>query len=175
MGCQFLLQGIFLTQGSNPCLLNWQADPSLLSYQESPVYHISYSKGHPGLVNSKPCCQWCKWKRNGSEKLSKKAVNWNKDGVKNLPKLWTVQISYPDWNLSGGKEGYSTGPPRLLEISLRTLSSLWSNSTFTKHTFANMFWNQIEVIVVGYWECPKYHWIVFFKIVNFMLSEFDLN
>ena len=26
MSSHFLLQGIFLTQGSNPCLLHWQAD-----------------------------------------------------------------------------------------------------------------------------------------------------
>ena len=26
VGCHFLPQGIFLTQGSNPCLLHWQAD-----------------------------------------------------------------------------------------------------------------------------------------------------
>ena len=26
VGCHFLLQGIFLTQGSNPHLLDWQAD-----------------------------------------------------------------------------------------------------------------------------------------------------
>ena len=26
MGCHFLLQGIFPTQGSNPCLLHWQVD-----------------------------------------------------------------------------------------------------------------------------------------------------
>ena len=26
MGCHFLLQGIFRTEGSNPCILNWQAD-----------------------------------------------------------------------------------------------------------------------------------------------------
>ena len=35
MGCHFLLQGIFLTQGSNPCLLNWQADSLSLSNQEA--------------------------------------------------------------------------------------------------------------------------------------------
>ena len=34
-GCHFLLQEIFLTQGSNPCLLHWQADSLLLSHQES--------------------------------------------------------------------------------------------------------------------------------------------
>ena len=26
IGCHFLLQGIFLSQGSNQCLLHWQAD-----------------------------------------------------------------------------------------------------------------------------------------------------
>ena len=30
MGCHFLLQGIFPTQGSNPSLLHWQADSLLL-------------------------------------------------------------------------------------------------------------------------------------------------
>ena len=35
VGCPFLLQGIFLTQGSNLCLLHWQVDPLLLSHQGS--------------------------------------------------------------------------------------------------------------------------------------------
>ena len=37
VGCHFLLQGIFPTQGSNPCLLSllhWQADALLLSHLE---------------------------------------------------------------------------------------------------------------------------------------------
>ena len=33
MGCHFLLQGIFLTQGSNLCLLHWQEDYLPLSHQ----------------------------------------------------------------------------------------------------------------------------------------------
>ena len=36
VGCHFLLQGIFQTQGSNPCLLHWQADSLPLSHQGSP-------------------------------------------------------------------------------------------------------------------------------------------
>ena len=36
LGCHFLLQGIFLTQESNPCLLHWQADSLPLSYREAP-------------------------------------------------------------------------------------------------------------------------------------------
>ena len=42
VGCHFLLQGIFLAQGSNPhllCLLHWQADFLPLSYQGSPKIH----------------------------------------------------------------------------------------------------------------------------------------
>ena len=35
VGCHFLLQGVFLTQGSNPCLPHWQADSLQLSYQAS--------------------------------------------------------------------------------------------------------------------------------------------
>lgn len=83
---------------------------------------LAYSKGHrwdsnPGLLNSKLCCQWRKWKRYGPVKLSKKAVNWNKNGVKKKKKKskalrWIVQISYPDWNSSGGKEVYSLNPPQ---------------------------------------------------------------
>ena len=37
VGCLFLLQGLFLTQGSNPCLLHWQAGSLPLSHQGSPV------------------------------------------------------------------------------------------------------------------------------------------
>ena len=36
MGCHFLLQGIFLTQGSNPHLLHWQVGSLLLSHQGTP-------------------------------------------------------------------------------------------------------------------------------------------
>ena len=39
VGCHFLLQGIFLTPGSNPhllCLLRWQADSLPLSHLGSP-------------------------------------------------------------------------------------------------------------------------------------------
>ena len=43
MGCHFLLQGIFLTQGSNPhllCLLHWQADSLPLVPLGKPMLHI---------------------------------------------------------------------------------------------------------------------------------------
>ena len=37
VGCHFLLQGIFPTQGLNPCLLQWQADSLPLSHLGSPL------------------------------------------------------------------------------------------------------------------------------------------
>ena len=36
MGCHFLLQGVFSTQGSNLCLLHCQADSLTLSHQGIP-------------------------------------------------------------------------------------------------------------------------------------------
>ena len=36
VGCHFLLQGIFPTQGLNPCLLHWQVDSLPLSHLGSP-------------------------------------------------------------------------------------------------------------------------------------------
>ena len=43
VGCYFLLQGIFQTQGPNLHLLHWQVDSLPLSHQQSPTfmaYHI---------------------------------------------------------------------------------------------------------------------------------------
>ena len=39
MGYHFLLQGIFLTQELNPCLLHWQADSLPLSQLGSPIIY----------------------------------------------------------------------------------------------------------------------------------------
>ena len=40
VGCCFLLQGIFPTQGWNLLLLHWQVDPLLLSHQRSPFFLV---------------------------------------------------------------------------------------------------------------------------------------
>ena len=37
VGCHFLLQGIFLSQGLNPSLLHWQVGSLSLSHQQSLV------------------------------------------------------------------------------------------------------------------------------------------
>ena len=43
VGCHFLLQGIFLTQGDSPYLLHWQVDSLPLSYLGSPAHlHIIF-------------------------------------------------------------------------------------------------------------------------------------
>ena len=43
VGCHFLLQGIFPTQGLNPRLLYWQADSIPLSHQGSPMDTVTNS------------------------------------------------------------------------------------------------------------------------------------
>ena len=47
MGCHFLLQGIFPTQGSNPHLLHWQADSFTTEPPGKPggcIYTMAISK-----------------------------------------------------------------------------------------------------------------------------------
>ena len=49
VGCHFLLQGIFPTQGLNPRLLNWQADSLPLSHPGCPEFfkctkYLGYNK-----------------------------------------------------------------------------------------------------------------------------------
>ena len=59
VGCHALLQGILPTQGSNPCLLHWQADSLPVSYQGSPRLKILISGCvspdlSPGLSETNP-------------------------------------------------------------------------------------------------------------------------
>ena len=51
VGCHFLLQGIFLTQESNPRLLRWQVDSLALSHQGNPNNRSSFHLwcAHPVL------------------------------------------------------------------------------------------------------------------------------
>ena len=55
MGCHFLLQGIFPTQGLNPYLLHWQADSLPLSHPRSPL-----KNGRHVFFNflAEPCVMW---------------------------------------------------------------------------------------------------------------------
>ena len=48
VGCRALFQRIFQTQGSNPCLLHWQADSLPLSHQGSPgiYFFTSHALGN---------------------------------------------------------------------------------------------------------------------------------
>ena len=57
VGCHFLCQGTFPTQGSNPCLLSWQAGSLPLSHQGNPFFS-------PGQYFSGCCCE--KWPQGDS-------------------------------------------------------------------------------------------------------------
>ena len=59
MGCDFLLQGVFLTQGSNPCLLHllhWQADSLPLSHLGNHV--LDYTRELSRSVVSDSATPW---------------------------------------------------------------------------------------------------------------------
>ena len=43
VGCHFPLQGIFLTQGLNPCLLHWHMNSLPLSHQGRPYQHVYHA------------------------------------------------------------------------------------------------------------------------------------
>ena len=64
VGCHFLLQGIFPTQGSNLPLLHWQADSLLLSHQGSPRKDIYLPKvtqltgDRAGVLPTVACGRW---------------------------------------------------------------------------------------------------------------------
>ena len=55
-GCHFLLQGIFLTQESNPCLLNWQVDSTYFRSVEFSCSVMSNSLQPHGRQNARPPC-----------------------------------------------------------------------------------------------------------------------
>ena len=59
VGCHFLLQGIFLTQGANPHLLHWKVDSLPLSHQGSPKY-ITYIMP---FNSSNSLIRWRSWER----------------------------------------------------------------------------------------------------------------
>ena len=52
VGCRFLLQGIFPTQGSNPHLLHWQADSLSQRHLENPKYLETKSVGRGWQIYS---------------------------------------------------------------------------------------------------------------------------
>ena len=90
VGCHFLLQGIFLTQGSNPRLLRllyWQGSSLPLRHQGNPLRtFISFLSV---FLNSSP---WCMWNNNNfvlflkyENVLSTESLSW-KLRMKTLPK-----------------------------------------------------------------------------------------
>ena len=52
--CHLLLQGIFLDQRWNSCLLHWQAGFLPLSHQGSPTYLYTFIQTHRSYNNSEP-------------------------------------------------------------------------------------------------------------------------
>ena len=84
VGCHFLLQGIFLTQGLNPCLLHllhWQENSSPLSHLGSPT--LKYKGRHlmvEKVLRIKP------WGYKTKQNIAKQTYKY----TRGIP--WTVQM-----------------------------------------------------------------------------------
>ena len=100
VGCHFLLQGIFPTQGSNSHLLHWQADSLLLCHLRSPwdtlIYVPSSQSALSGerlekIDQGKPCGGTCKCK--GGQR--------RKAGVRSGSVVWAKGDTQPALSLRG--------------------------------------------------------------------------
>ena len=99
VGCHFLLQRIFPTEGLNSCLLHWQVDSLQLSHLGSPAQHsmlfyylqlpVSRPKGHQC-----PNCN-CHSSLPGPEKLHPHCL-----GPVSHPRCWIGVITWPDTEMA---------------------------------------------------------------------------
>ena len=85
VGCHFLLQGIFLTQGSNLCLLHWQVDSLPLSHQGRPRSSL--------VVQSLSCLTLCNPMDHSMPALLSFSIS------QNLLKLMNLEMVMPSTNL----------------------------------------------------------------------------
>lgn len=77
------------------------------------------------------------------------------------------------WNIQNGKPIQTEN---ILVADMGWKRGMWNNCLLYRVFFGviKMFWNSIE-LVVQHCECTEYHWIIPFKIVNFMLCEFNFK
>ena len=59
MGCHFFLQGIFAIQGSNLCLLHWQADSLPLRHLGRPIHTHTHTHTHTYAKSLQLCPTLC--------------------------------------------------------------------------------------------------------------------
>ena len=93
VGCHFLLQGIFPTLGSNPCLLHWQANSLPVNLQRSPaISHQVYAS--QTCNKTEPITRMVIIKRARQQQILERT---QKNG--NPQRLLTgIQIFQPLWN-----------------------------------------------------------------------------
>ena len=89
VGYHFLLQGIFLTQGSNQCLLYWQVDSLPLSHQGSPVLYFK-TKQKAGWPSQTHICTSPQWHAPLADKSSRAIMK-----KPNCPETFTRSSCHP--------------------------------------------------------------------------------
>ena len=120
VGCRFLLQDIFLTQGSNLCLLCWQED--LLEKGQLPTQLFM---GFPGGSDSKePTCQCRRCKKHGFNPWIRK-VPWRRKWQSTplfLPGKYHGQRS-----LAGYSPGVTQNRTQLKRLSMHAQEQVYKN------------------------------------------------
>ena len=107
MGCHFLLQGIFPTQGSNLHLLHWQGKSLLQSHQGNPNAKFMYERQNLGWGEVSVCVSFF-WLV-GYE--IRRCYSWNLVLSLKLPSSWSY-VSQPcvtQWSY----DPCHVGPPKM--------------------------------------------------------------
>ena len=141
VGCYFILQGIFPTQGLNPRLLHWQADSlpqaptGKRKWQPSPVFLPGESREQRSLVG------YCPWDRTVGHGWSDLACMYA------LEKEMATHSSVLAWRIPGTEE--PGGLPSMGSQSQTQLKRLSSSSTNWEAPLTLYF----IVIYSTYWAC----------------------
>ena len=96
MGCHFLFQGIFFTQGLNPYLLHWQADSLPLSQPGSPYSSILVCSSRFWFISSELHLQWfLTWDYISSSEtvMSPTGMGWENEMLLLIRWLYAVRCS----------------------------------------------------------------------------------
>ena len=107
VGCHFLLQGIFLTQGSNLCFLHWQADSLPLDHQGSCAWTYPHNRKMGGKEPANGLPQvFC------SAATSRRRYCFLEDHTEaTIKRKWVIPV-----------EGYANILPSLKNVSFLSLS-----------------------------------------------------
>ena len=161
MGSHFLLQAIFLTQGSNQCLLHCQADSLPLSHLGSPLYTITMYAAAKSLQSCPTLCNPIDGSPPGSaipEILQARTLEWVsisfssvwkwKVKVRSLSRIWLFATPWTEAyqappSMGFSRQEYWSGLPLPSPTHSNCLLSAFAHKL---SCMSNLFFSQIYLI-----------------------------